>query len=102
MPGTHFQHRSALCAMVMWCKSTALTFGQSKYSALRCQSCWGAYAVVQVSTVAGWSKIFYLSTDNTNISSLAYFLGIIVCVAYILTNLFLAGSAPLLGITNLM
>lgn len=50
------------------------------------------HADVQVSTVAGWSKIFYRSADNTNVSSLVYFLGIVIFVSYILSNLFLAGA----------
>lgn len=50
---------------------------------------------MQVSTVAGWSRIFYRAADNTNISSLVYFFGIVLFVAYILNNLFLAGIVPL-------
>jgi hypothetical protein len=52
---------------------------------------------VQVSTVSGWSRLFYKSTDNTNVSALGYYLGIILFVTYILNNLFLAGNVLLLA-----
>lgn len=46
---------------------------------------------VQVSTVAGWSHIFYRTWDSTIVLSLVYYIGIIMFVSYILMNLFLAG-----------
>lgn len=50
-----------------------------------------AVLVVQISTIAGWSSIFYRTWDSTGVWCLAYHLSIIVFVAYILVNCFLAG-----------
>lgn len=46
---------------------------------------------LQVSTVAGWSYVFYRTWDGTSVISLAYFVGIIMFVLIIM-NLFLAGA----------
>jgi hypothetical protein len=45
---------------------------------------------LQVSTIAGWSFLFYRVWDASNVSSVLYFLLIIFTVPYILVNLFLA------------
>lgn len=49
-----------------------------------------AVVVVQISTIAGWSYSFYRLWDSTNVLSLVYFLVIIIVVAYVMVNLFLA------------
>ena len=46
---------------------------------------------MQISTIAGWSTIFYRTWDSTGVWCIFYHLSIIVFVAYILVNCFLAG-----------
>jgi hypothetical protein len=46
---------------------------------------------MQVSTIAGWSFVFYRTWDNTSLVALAFFLIIIIFATYVLINLFLAG-----------
>jgi hypothetical protein len=47
-------------------------------------------AAVQISTIAGWSNSFYRLSDATTKLCLVYFLVIIIVVAYVMVNLFLA------------
>lgn len=47
-------------------------------------------AWMQISTIAGWSLSFYRAWDATSVVSLLYFVIIIVVVAYIMVNLFMA------------
>jgi hypothetical protein len=46
---------------------------------------------LQVSTVAGWSYVFYRTWDGTGVFSLAYYIAIIISVLIVM-NLLLAGA----------